>query len=129
MVVPKEMFIKFAEEVLPHGPPVHIWVDFRVGDGDANLSSGFTSGLDALGLMDIVATETPESVAGLRERLTGLAGYLISNGLVINDGDTIGHDEDELIRVVYGDSEFGHEKQVMLLKYGNEEKKSKFKFW
>ncbi len=129
MVVPKEMFIKFPEEVLPHGPPVPIWVDFRVGDGRANLSSGFTSGLEALGLMDIVAVETPESIAALRERLTGLAGYLISNSLVINDGDTVGHDEDESISVIYGESDFGHEKTVMHLKYGNAKNKSKLKFW
>lgn len=130
LVVPKLIFIDFSEQVLPKGPPVHIWVDFRVGPSEEDGSSGFTTGLAALGLMEIEAVNVPETVSGLKDRLTGIADYLISNGPVIKDGDTVGEDKDEFIRVVFGTSEFGIEGQVMLLRYEKtKQKKSRLKFW
>ena len=130
MVIPRKIFIEFASEILPQGPPVHIWVDFRVGTNEAGHSSGFTSGLARLGLMEIESTHSPESVAELRDRLTGLAEYLLINGLVINDGDTIGEDENAMIRVLYEKSSFGHEDNILGLHYLQAKpKKSRFKFW
>lgn len=130
MVIPRDIFIEFSEKVLPEGPPVHIWVDFRVGRGESNNSTGFTTGLAALGLMEIEAIDTPEPVSELKDRLTSLADYLITNGPVIDDGDTVGEDESELIKVVYGNSEFNHEDQVMTLKYEQTKlKKSRLRFW
>ncbi len=118
LVIPKEIFTEFATEVLPLGPPLHIWVDFRVGpDEDGETSSGFTAGMKALGLMELEAEQSPEPPGELRERLYGLADYLVENGPVINDGDTIGEDANEKIRVVYSKSAFGHEGKVMRLVY------------
>ena len=53
LVVPKDMFVDFAQEVLPVGPPVHIWIDFLVGANTDNSSKGFTTGLTALGHMEL----------------------------------------------------------------------------
>lgn len=98
MVVPSNLFIDFAKEILPKGPPIDIWIDFRIDVEGSRRSSGFTTGLAALGLMEIEAVEAPESANALRDRLSGLADYLIRNGLVIKDGDTYGLDENERIR-------------------------------
>ncbi len=130
MVIPRDLFIEFATKILPQGPPVHIWVDFRVGSGENGTSSGFTTGLSALDLMEIEAINSPESVSMLRDRLTGLADYLITNGLIINDGDTVGEDENENIKVQYEYSKFGHEGKIISLNYTKAKlKKSRFKFW
>jgi hypothetical protein len=126
LVVPKNIFLEFAKEILPHGPPLHIWVDFRVGKSTENSSSGFTAGMKALGLMEIEAQDSPEPPSELRDRLLGLAEYLIDNGLVIRDGDTVGADAKEKIRVIYSDSLFGHPDKVMRLVY---EKASPAKPW
>jgi hypothetical protein len=126
LVIPRDIFIEFAEGVLPEGPPLYIWVDFRVGKDSASTSSGFTTGMVALGHMEFEVQGSPESPGDLRERLLALAGYLLENGPVIKDGDTVGEDVDELIRVVYSDSVFGHEGTVMRLKY---EKPSSQKPW
>lgn len=126
LVVPKDIFIDFAKEVLPQGPPLHIWVDFRAGQESENSSGGFTAGMQALGHMELEARNSPEPPGELRERLLALASYLVENGPVIRDGDTVGEDEDERIRVVYSDSGFGHEGQVMQLVY---EKPSATKPW
>lgn len=117
LVVPKTMFTDFAEQVLPHGPPLDIWVDFRVGWKTNTTSAGFTQGMQALGHMEMEVLESPEKPAALRERLQGLASYLLQNGAVISDGHTVGQDANEKIRVVYSDSSFGSTERVMRLQY------------
>ena len=73
----------------------------------------------ALGHMEFEAEDVPESPGDLRDRFFGLANYVLENGPVIRDGDTIGEDARERIRVVYSQSAFGHEGQVMRLEYGS----------
>ncbi len=130
LIIPKPLFTDFALEVMPHELPLHMWVDFRVGSDDKGGSSGFTTGMASLGHMEIEALNTPETPAALRDRLTTLCTYLLQNGPVILDGNTIGANADEKIRVVYADSQFGFDSKVMLLEYGTPApKKSKWKLW
>lgn len=126
MIVPKQIFIEFAQRILPHIAPLDVWVDFRVGKDGPHTSAGFTSGMRALGHMEFEAQGSPEPPGELRERFLSLARYVVDNGPVINDGDTIGEDASERIRVVYSKSEFGHKEQVMRLEY---EKASPQKPW
>lgn len=121
LLAPKALFHDFAVEVLPFGPPLHIWVDFRVGLVDADHSAGFTTGMAALGLMELETRCAPEAPGDLHERFMAIAGYLISEGPVIADGDTLGESEDEKIQVIYSPSEFGIEGDVMRFVYAGEE--------
>jgi hypothetical protein len=123
LLIPSPVFRQFAEEILPDGPPVHIWIDARVGPTEAGGSRGFTTGLAEFGLMELVADASPEAPGDLHERLYNLAAYLIQNGPVIRDGDSIGNDADEKIRVVYSPSSFGHVGQVMRLQWGTAPRK------
>lgn len=130
LVIPKSIFIDFAKEVLPHGPPLHIWVDFRVGKDSETSSSGFTAGMKALGHMEFESQKSPEPPGELRERFLALAGYVVENGPVIRDGDTVGEDAEERIRVIYSDSLYGHEGKVMRLVYETPStKKPWWKLW
>lgn len=129
LVVPKQLFLDFTEQVLPLGPPLEIWVDFRVGWQSKTVSGGFTQGMEALGHMEIETQESPEKPSDLRERLQGLARYLLQNGAVIRDGDTIGQDTREKIRVIYSDSAFGNDKRVMRLQYETAGAKPWWKLW
>ncbi len=117
LLVPKALFIDFTREILPQGPPLHIWVDFRVGRTPEGKSSGFTNGLQALGHMEFEAAQSPKPPAKLRDRLCALAGYVLEHGPVIRDGDTVGDDAAERIRIVHGRSEFGLEDEVKRLTY------------
>lgn len=128
MVIPKPLFVEFAEKILPKGPPIPMWVDFRVGKDAAKTSAGFTTGMRALGLMEFEAKGATESPGELRQRFESMAMYLLENGPVIKDGDTVGEDANEKIRVIYSKSEFGHKEQVMRLVYENQ-KKPWFKIW
>lgn len=117
LVVPKNIFMEFAEKVLPHEAPLDIWIDFRVGWKTNTTSAGFTQGMEALGHMDMEVVEIPEEPAKLRQRLQGLASYLLQNGAVIRDGHTVGQDAKEKIRVAYSESSFGNTRRVMRLQY------------
>ena len=117
LVIPSKLFREFAIKMLPFGPPIQIWIDFRVGQDALGKSFGFTDGLADLGLMDFETTNASEPPLALRDRLWSLATYLIENGAVIRDGDTIGQDAKERIRVVYSQSTFGHRDEVMRLDY------------
>jgi hypothetical protein len=118
MVVPKDLFFSFATEVLPLGPPLLIWVDCRVGWAESEtISAGFTTGLAELGLMELETQTATEAPSELRKRFEAIAGYLLENGPVIGDGDSLGDSEAEKIRVVYTDSKFGAKGPVMNLCY------------
>lgn len=131
LIVPRDMFIEFATDIMPMGPPLTIWVDSRVGWTEVDaFSSGFTTGLAELGLMELEAENATEPPAALRDRFEGIARYLLENGQVISDGDTLGESADEKIRVVYGPSAFGIEGTVMRLVYeAVPAKKSWWKPW
>ncbi len=115
LVVSPELFYQFAAEMLPDGYPLPIWVDLRVGPGDDGKMCGFTTGLAALGHMEMETLNSPDQPGELRERFLELAAYLLENGPVIQDGNTVGRDANERIHVTHTDSAFGHEGQVMRL--------------
>ncbi|WP_254507475.1 DUF4261 domain-containing protein [Anatilimnocola floriformis] len=124
-----DIFRDFAVKFLPDAPPLYLWVDFRVGPSGNGKSSGFTTGLTALGHMEFETESSSESPGELKERLFGLANYVVENGPVIRNGDTIGEDANERIRVVYAKSAFGHEGQVMRLEYDAPPKKKGWFGW
>lgn len=126
LVVQPKLFRDFAVEILRVGPPLPIWVDFRIGKSEQGQLAGFTTGLRALGLKEIETLNSPEPGSELRGRFEGLIHYLLENGQVIKDGDTIGEDQHERIKVVYAPSNFGHEGQVMRLVYEPVKKKGWF---
>ena len=123
LVIQPSLFREFAVKILPTGPPIHIWVDFRIGPNDDGKVSGFTAGLNALGLMELETLNSSEPAAELRDRFEGLIYYLLENGLVIKDGDTIGEGANERISVAHVASAFGHEGKVMRLDYEPAQKK------
>ncbi len=130
LLVPKAIFNDFAVEILPNDLPLPIWVDFRVGSNENGRSSGFTTGMIALGHMEFETDNCPESPGELRERFLTLCGYLLENGPVIRDGNTVGANAEEKIHVVYSKSKFGCKEKIMRLVYDTpQSKKPKWKFW
>ena len=125
LVTPTVVFRAAAIELLPRGPAIPLWVSFNAGHNETGGSAGFTRGLNALGLVDIEATDAPESPSELYKRLESITDYLFENGLVIEDGDTVGESAREKIRVARAQSQFGSSSQVLRLEY---EKVSK-PFW
>jgi hypothetical protein len=117
LLIPPALFCEYAVKILPLGPPIPIWVDIRISPNDRGRMSGFTTGLDALGHMEIETENSPETAAELRTRFEGLVAYLLKNGPVICDGDTIGEGANEKIKVVYSSSSFGKTSTVMRIDF------------
>jgi len=112
-----EKFVEITTKLISAGPPLPIWVHFEVLEQPEGTSSGFTRGLAAFDLLELEASNAPEKAPDLRNRLSALADYTIRNGPVIKDGDTIGGDSREKIRVKVGPSSFGATGQVMHLDF------------
>ncbi len=117
LVIPSALFQDMAKEILPGGLPLFLWIDFRAGKNEDGTTGGFTSGLAALGHMEFETDNATDDVGTLRERLFNLANYVLEKGPVIKDGNTVGADANEKIRVVYSKSMYGHEGRVMRLDY------------
>ena len=116
-LIRRDIFVEMTTKVLPAGPPMHIWVDYRIRvDGDG-LVSGFTTGMKALGHMEFEAQLVPEEPDRLMERMIDIGQYLVENGPVVQDGDTIGDDANARICVAFAESVFGHPQRVMRLLY------------
>ena len=129
LVISPKVFRDFAAQMLPDGLPLYIWIDFRIGRNPARGCSGFTTGLGALGHMEFETENSPEQAGELRERFFALACYLLENGPVIRDGDTVGEDANERIKVTYSPSAFGQRGRVMRLDYSSAVQKPWWKVW
>ncbi len=117
LVVSPEVFRDFAVQMLPDSMPLYVWIDFRVGRNEDGTSAGFTTGLSPLGHMELETLRSPDQPGDLRERLFTFAAYLLENGPVLDDGDTIGGDQQEQIRIVHRASAFGHAGTVIRLEF------------
>lgn len=113
-VVLPGLFRELTQATLPAPMPI-AWVAINVGARPDGVMTGHTRGMDMLGLMDIEIPETQDSAEEVFGRLTGIVDYLVENGMVISDGDTLGASAEERIRVVYGPSALDPERQVMRL--------------
>jgi hypothetical protein len=120
-VIRKDIFIDMMKEILPEGPPLMVWVDIRAGKNDDGTTSAFTTGLHVFGHMEIETSDSPLKPGDLRDQIWSFAEYLILNGPVVEDGNTIGGNENEMIKVKYDSSNFGIEGKIMRLvhKYKN----------
>ncbi|HRY08045.1 MAG TPA: DUF4261 domain-containing protein [Hyphomicrobiaceae bacterium] len=94
-------FHRFQSEQLL---PVRLWVMIQVsGDGQGGTIVS-TLGMDAFGLMEIEANSAPMEPQDALQFINNLAGYLIANGPVINDGDTVGGAQGEQVKVRFAPS-------------------------
>ena len=98
-VSPADRFIHLAREMTPDSLPLLSWVEFRVFPSDQRSCwSVFTTGLEALGLMEIEVRDargSPDELVGL---VMDIAGYLTQPGVNLKNGDTIGLSAEQKLR-------------------------------
>ena len=108
------LFREITMEALPN-PLLLLWVAINVGERPDGVMTGHTVGLDAVGLMDIEIPQTPKTAEETVAFLVDVADYLLTNGLVIKDGDAVKETDEETIRAVYAVSLLDPEKTVIQL--------------
>jgi hypothetical protein len=115
LVIFPPAFVATAEEITPQSPPLYLWVDLRAFRNEDGTTGLFTIGLAALGHMEIEIPRIKMEIGELREWLVEIMRYLLENGPVLMDGQTIGMSAEQQIRIRHCPSIFGHPGQVIRL--------------
>lgn len=95
----RELFEEFCGNMSEDSLPVPMWLRFqfvRPANGEVGL---YTLGMSQFGLMDIEVDRCRRDVQDLFEFVSNIAHYLIQQGPVIADGNTVGGSADERILV------------------------------
>ena len=80
-----------AEQMQPDWLPLYLWIDFRINQESDMAYSLFTTGMAALGFMEIeIPTLVTDEPKLLVDQAYHVAHYLLEKGPVLKDGDTIG---------------------------------------
>lgn len=112
-------FVKAAKQMDDETLPVHLWVNFQVYRDDTGKGL-VTTGLEAFGLSEIEVRGRNSDATKLFETAFNVAHYLLTNGPVVSEGDTIGGSEEERIKVAFGPSVLERPNKVMRLEIGAE---------
>jgi hypothetical protein len=110
------VFVDMAEKLnLPEAPPLYLWVDLRAFRNEDGTTGLFTTGLSALGHMEIEIPRIDMEPGELREWLLNMMYYLLEKGPVLKHGQTIGMTAEQKIRILHCPSSFGHPGTVIRL--------------
>lgn len=104
ITVPRDQFVDFAEDADADDLPLFLWCRFQVTQSDEGRVGLYTLGLRQFGLMEIEVDESSKDPKELLEFVFNVAHYLVQNGPVIKDGDTVGGSAEERIVVKRGQS-------------------------
>jgi hypothetical protein len=110
-------FIDEAQNVSDDNLPLHLWIDFRIEQNEDGSYRLFTTGMKALGQMEIEiahSTKTPEEIVHFAH---SVAGYLITSNPRIDSGETIGRSQAEKIPATRAPSMFDATITVLRLDY------------
>lgn len=95
----RRTFLEILEDASLDSLPLHLWIRFQLFENADNSIGLYTCGLEQFGLMNIEVDRCPWQPVRLLEFIYDLSHYLVDNGPVLGDGDTIGEDELQRIRV------------------------------
>ncbi|MGE0712044.1 MAG: DUF4261 domain-containing protein [Planctomycetota bacterium] len=117
LVQARDAFLEMTEHLSREEFPLELWVELRpLVDPDTGNSSVLTSGMSALGLMELEVRESKKTDSTeVLDIVYGIARHLIDSGMVIGDGDTLDFG-DVKIRARYDASAWpGREGPVLVL--------------
>jgi hypothetical protein len=112
-----EPFLDRAREMSRGNLPLELWIDFRIFRESEDTLTLFTTGLAEFGLPDL---EIPRSRRPFKEVYAAAfntAHYLIDQGPVLKDGDTLGLAAGETVLVHHVESRWGHGRTILSVRY------------
>jgi hypothetical protein len=95
------VFQEQAAEVSITEPVPQLWIGTRVNDNSDGSFTFLTAGMDAFGLME-VEIESRNGSEQLADFGLGVVKYLLKQGVVVPEGQTVGRTDRERIPVVHG---------------------------
>jgi hypothetical protein len=111
----KDVFIEKIRQISKNNLPFELWIDLRLQRTENGNVRFFTTGMDAFGHMEFEIRDSKMSENEMFSFMYNIIAYLMENGPVIKDGDTIGGDENQRIKVRYGKSMWDKSKDVMIV--------------
>ncbi len=93
------------------------WFDIRAGAGKSGGVDAFTRGLTPFGIPDLEVVESKQAPSAVWEFLGGIGAYLIDNGDVVKDGDTVGLAAEQKVKARLAPSSFGLDGTVLRLSF------------
>lgn len=113
-VSPADRFIQLAQEMTPDSLPLLSWVEFRVIPNESGTAwSVITTGLKAIGLMEIEVREAVGEPLDLVDRVMNIAAYMADVGPILKDGDTVGTSADETLLIHHAHSIWERDETVL----------------
>ena len=97
--------------------PVALWVGFLIARGKTGGMDVYTRGLESFGAMEVEILDSKKKTEDVFNLLNAAAGYLIDQGNVIKDGDTVGLTPTENVPSHYAESAIGRPGKVLRLDY------------
>ena len=129
LLIAPDTFRNTANSILNRQLPVEDWINlfWIKGQTGSNPTVGcVTEGASAFIGMEIEFLPAQLPPAELAQRIFGVFRYLLANGAVLNDGDTLGQSETEMIRVHFRDRGLHFDGRVLQLSFeGKEPQRSK----
>jgi len=95
---------------------IYLWIDFRRQQNPDGTFTVYTTGLEALGFMEIEIQNSTKKIRELVDRASNICCYLLDNGPVLKDGDTIGLTAEEKIKISHTPSIWDQNRLVYQLK-------------
>ncbi len=88
LVHPRAAFTELAAEMSEDGLPLYLWIDFRVEETAGGGLRLFTTGMEALGHLELEVSQFQGTAEQLREAVYNVAHYILDGVKPLNDGDT-----------------------------------------
>jgi hypothetical protein len=80
-------------------PPYLLWVGLKMAREDDGKTSAYTVGMNRFGVMNVEVLYSNSELMDVLEVVGDVALYLLQSGAVIKDGETVGHNSDQKIKV------------------------------
>lgn len=110
-------FLKRSSDINNKDIPYELWIEFRVEMFPDKKCNIITTGMRTFGHMEIEIVKSKNSPLNALEFVLNTINYLVKNGPVIKDGDTVGEDKTQKIKVKYKKSIRDRVGNVMSINY------------
>lgn len=108
----RRAFEGFCDSISEEHVPVSVWLRFQLVRASEDEIGLYTLGMDQFGLMNIEVERSKMEPMDLFEFVSNLAHYLIQQGPIIADGNTVGGSEEERILVRHRPSMIDKKRKV-----------------
>lgn len=114
---PADYFIRISDAARRDKLPVLLWINYRLSRDARGRWSMSTQGMRDFDLMEIECVDAAVDGKELYSMFIGMSGYLIAEGPVIKDGDTIGDSPALGIHVRHVESAWNPGQRVYRIEY------------